>query len=194
MNVSPPCHLSLSEWPVLPGTCLPRKTSPSASPPPSCSGVDEEQQDDCFNQRWSHVTSRGNRRQRHAAKRTGVCARGSEQIDISYSFAVLVVPDRPVPISLGLPVSATAVLISSTLTPAAASSSSLEPFPLSGSDGALPAMGGLDLSPGAAGVCYPATHRPVKGSTNCVRGRNGWISPSPSPCIGKFNDEKCLST
>jgi hypothetical protein len=27
---------------VLPGTCLPRKSAPSASPPPSSSGVDGE--------------------------------------------------------------------------------------------------------------------------------------------------------
>lgn len=41
MDVSPPCHLSLFEWPVLPGTSLPNKSSPSASPPPSCIEVDE---------------------------------------------------------------------------------------------------------------------------------------------------------
>jgi hypothetical protein len=78
------------------------------------------------------------------------------------NFAALV-PNLPVPSLLGLPVSATAVL---TLT--VTLSLSLAPFPISGSDGALPAVGGLDLSLGAAGVCYPASCGPVKGSTNCV--------------------------
>lgn len=69
------------------------------------------------------------------------------------------VPDLPAPTSLGLPVSAL--------------SSSLAPFPFSGSNGALPSVGGLDLSLGAAGVRYPA---------------------SCGHCIGQFNGKKCLST
>lgn len=134
MDVFQPCHRSLSEWPVLPRTCLPRKSSPSASPTPSCNEVDREQQEDCSNQCWSHVTSHGNQRQQHAAKRTAVTVRGSEQIDIRNSFTALV-PDLPAPSSLGLPVSAMAVLTPNTLTPAVASLSSSAPFPLPGSDG-----------------------------------------------------------
>ena len=123
MDVSQPCHLSLSEWHVLPGTFLPRKSSPSAFPPPSCSEVDGEEQEECSNQRWSHVTSRGNRKQRYAAKRMEVTAGGLEQIDIRNSSAALV-PDLPALSLLGLPVSVTEVL-----TPNYASSSSFGSFP-----------------------------------------------------------------
>ena len=165
--------MACATWPVL---------SPSASPPPSSSGVDGQLPEHCSNQRWSHVTSHGNRRQRHATKRTGVTARGSEQIVIRNIFAALV-HDLPAPSLLGYPVSATAVLTPTTLTPAAASSSSSAPFPLSGSDRALPAVGGLHLSPGATCIHYPASPGSMKGSMNCVRGSNGRISPSPSPAI-----------
>ena len=75
------------------------------------------------------------------------------------SFVALV-PDLPAPSSLGLLLSAKVVLTPTTLPPAAASSSSSDSF-LSGSEGALPAVGGLDLSPGAEGVCYPASHKPL---------------------------------
>ena len=68
---------------MLPQTCLPWKLFLSTSPQ-SCNEVDGEQ--------------------RHAAKRTGLTARDSEQIDLRNSFAALV-PDLPVPSSLGLPVS-----------------------------------------------------------------------------------------
>ena len=91
--------------------------------------------------------------------------------------------------------SAKAVLTPTTRTPAVASSSSLAPFLLAGSDGALPAVGGLDLSLGAAGERYPAFRGPVKDSTNCVQGEE-WADfsiPFSGRCIGQFNGEKCLS-
>ena len=79
--------------------------------------------------------------------------------------------------------SAITVLTPTMLTPAASSSSSSAPFPLSGSDGALPAVGGLDLALRAVGLLYLASRGPVKGSMNCVMGRNGQISQFPSPAI-----------
>lgn len=74
--------------------------------------------------------------------------RGLEQINIRNNFAALVT-DLPTPSSLGLLVSVTAVLTPTTLTAAVASLSSSAPFPfpLSGSDGAWPAVGGLELTP-----------------------------------------------
>jgi hypothetical protein len=95
------------------------------------------------------------------------------------SFAGLV-PDLPASSSLGLPVSATAALTPAVLTRTGASSSSLPPFPLSESDGSLPAVGGLDLLPGAGGVHSPS-RGPVTSSINYVSGRNGQISPFSSP-------------
>lgn len=85
------------------------------------------------------------KRYQHDAKRTELTARGLKQINIRNNFAALVT-DLPAPSSLGLLVSVTAVLTPTTLTAAVASLSRSASFPLSGSDGAWPAVGGLELT------------------------------------------------
>lgn len=124
LDASPPCSLSLSDWPVFPGA------------PPSDSGVKGAQQEEKGNQRWLHGTSRGSRKT--AASRKAVYTPNEwPRADTKKmnSFAVLE-PDLPAPMSLGVPVSVAAVPITMI-----SKSTSATFRPCSGSSGASPSVG-----------------------------------------------------